>query len=56
MKDLYNSEIKGLQNESERFWKNDDCAGMRFSIAMSMGFLYEFLDEVKRFKEGCSLD
>ena len=36
MKDLYNNEMKG---ESERLWINDDCAGMRFSIAMSMGFL-----------------
>lgn len=55
VKDLYNSEMKGLQGESERAWINDDCAGMRFSIAMSMGFLYEFLEEVKRFKKAVHL-
>jgi len=55
VKDLYNSEKKELQGDSERLWANDDCRGMKFSITMSMGFLYEFLEEVKRFKKAVHL-
>lgn len=55
VKDLYNSEMKGSQGEFERLWLDDDCGGMKFSIAMSMGFLYEFQDEVKRFKKAVGL-
>ncbi len=55
VKDLYNSEMKGIEDGQERLWKNDDCKGMGFAIAMGMGFLNEFLEEVKRFKKAVHL-
>jgi len=55
VKDLYNGEMNGVEDAQERMWKNDDCKGMTFAVAMGMGFLNEFLEEVKRFKKAVHL-
>lgn len=55
VKDLYNSEMKGFEGEQEHFWKEDDCKGMALAVAMGIGFLHGFLEEVKRFKEAVHL-
>lgn len=55
VKDLYNNEMKGFEGKSEHFWKDDNCKGMALSIAMAIGFLHGFLEEVKRFKEAVHL-